>query len=81
MSEPEEISFDPDPDQMQEVADGMRLVSADVSCENCAHVNVCSIIAGIKPMLEQWNRGLNDAGPPIDLRDMAVICDEYDPEE
>ena len=65
------------PEETDMDADGARLISADVSCRNCAHRNVCSLLKGIEPMLEQhWPQ----SKPPIDASELAVICDEYSPD-
>lgn len=66
------------PEEM-EIDEGMRLISADVSCDNCAHQQICTLQSGLAPMLEGWKAG--DQGPPIDINDLAVICDVYLPED
>lgn len=64
-------------DTATDIEDGMRLISADVSCQNCAHKDVCSLLQGIQPMLASWEPG----EPPIDLQELAVICEAYLPED
>lgn len=73
---------DADPDDTPEDADmdlgdGARLISADVSCRNCSKRDVCALIRGIAPMLESWDPG----EAPVDVHELAIICDAYDPEE
>lgn len=55
---------------------GGTFVADDVSCDNCAHRQVCGIRAGITPMLERW-----EGGSPIHPDDLAVICAAYEPSD
>lgn len=68
--DPDETATDPAPE-------GARLVGAGVSCETCAHRHVCTLLSGIAPMLDNWQGQQSDAEPPIDLHDLAVICDAF----
>ena len=71
---PDELTYDDSGD--------LRVVGADVSCENCVHAPVCTLLAGIRPMLQSWSSGASDdAQPPMEITDLAVICDEFLPEE
>lgn len=80
MSDLNEFSDDrpPRPNDTPEETDleeGTRLISADVSCENCAHKNVCAVYKGIAPMFEQWQASEGEV--PFDLNELAVICNYY----
>lgn len=54
-----------------------RVITDDVSCENCAHQDVCGIYYGIAPMFEQWAQRAGQ--PPFELVQLAAICRYYDP--
>lgn len=71
-----------DTPEATEIEDGTRLISADVSCSNCAHRDVCVLLSAIGPLLGSWNAGTDpEASAPIDLTDLAVICDAYAAED
>lgn len=59
-----------------------RVLDGSRTCANCAHAPVCTVLAGIRPMFQSWSAGDSaDAEPPIELLDLALICDLYDPVE
>jgi len=69
-----------DGEAVEYVEDGV-VASGDVDCRNCIHKHVCSLFAGIAPMLEDYQGDEEVQGdePPIDPTDLAVICDELLP--
>lgn len=77
---PEEIDFGgpTGPDESDGEMPGMRLISDDVSCANCSHRHACGIVAGIMPMLQDWQSGLFSDEMPINPVMLAQICDYYD---
>lgn len=59
----------------------MVLVEAEASCLDCSHFEVCSVFAGIQPMMEDWHTDGEDAEAPIDVEKLAWHCRKYDPVE
>ena len=76
-------SFKPSDPQAQTEADGeddWLVFSPDRSCDNCAHAPVCAILAGIRPMLQNWSAGTEpDAVAPVELYRLALICEAFLP--
>lgn len=59
----------------------LDVLDDSVSCTNCAHYQVCTIIAGLRPQFENWQAGDPDDEPPIDPVTLAVICRAFHPME
>lgn len=69
---------------VEETEGDYRVFSGDRLCENCQHAPVCTVLAGIRPMMQNWSSGMSGEDgeptpPPIDLNEMALICSEYLP--
>ena len=48
-------------------------VSFKRSCAKCRHLNVCTIVRAISPLLQNWEEGHR----PFEATDAAAICREY----
>lgn len=55
----------------------LKVVDDDRSCFDCKHRNVCVVFQKLGGMLhpESWE---GPEEPPIELPDLAVICDEFE---
>lgn len=72
---------DPDDYLAYDDATGGVVAAGDVSCENCAHKPVCAIFEGFAPMMADYAEGGDPADAPVDPTELAVICDEYVPQD
>lgn len=65
---------------VEEEPEEVELDLTDKSCLDCAHRNTCVIFQKFGQMVhpEQWE-GPDD--PPIGVDELAVICDDFQPEE
>lgn len=65
----------------QEESGDMLLVDAEASCLKCDHFEVCAVYSGIRPMMQDWHTEDNpESEAPIDVERLALICEEYSPE-
>jgi len=59
----------------------LNMIDDSVTCENCTHYGVCAVVAGLRPMLANWQAGDPEDEPPVDPTNLAVICGSFDPVE
>lgn len=75
---------DPNPAPIPEdpalVIEGGAMLDMDVevSCEDCAHYNVCAIFKGFAPMMEDWPQ---EEEQPVDPSNLALICESFEVDE
>lgn len=71
-----------EPGMIPEEGTILDIVDDSVSCTNCVHYQTCAVIAGIRPMLEEWTAGDREDEAPIDPTDLALVCEQFeiDPE-
>jgi hypothetical protein len=48
-------------------------VSFKRSCAKCVHLNVCTVIRAVAPLLGNWEEGHR----PFEATDLAAVCQEY----
>lgn len=75
---------DPDPadipEELEEIdPDDWVIHDGSLSCDDCIHQDVCKIHSGFAQMV--FENGQVDEEPAVSPDDLAVVCDEYLPED
>ena len=68
-----------EPDEIEDAED-LTIYDHEPSCSECSHYRTCALVSGYRQMTEEWKAGDLGDESPVDAEELAVICDEYDPE-